>query len=99
MSNKLRDMITILVTMTFKPEFTQAGKDLVKKLKKASRKEKGCKSYVVKNDLNDENTVVLIEKFYDEDGYNFHKETEHVKNILKTQLTPMVSEKVVRFLK
>lgn len=97
--NKIRNMITILVTLTFEPKFTQDGKALVNKLKKASRKEKGCKSYKVKQDLNDENTVILFEKFYDEEGYYAHKESDHVQKILKEQIHPMVKEKVVRFIK
>lgn len=95
--NKENKMITILVTMTFKPEFTEAGKKLVNKLKKASRKENGCKSYKVLQDVNDDNTVVLIEKFYDNESVEFHKNTKHVLYILKTQLPPMISEKVTRF--
>lgn len=100
MSNKIiRDMITIHVTMTFKPEFTYVAKILLNQLKRKSKKESGCVSYKVKQDVNDENTVILIEKFNDSESLNYHKETKHVQEILKTKLEPMISERIVRFLK
>jgi quinol monooxygenase YgiN len=92
-------MITIHVTMTFKPEFTYVAKILVNELKRKSKKEVGCISYKVREDVNDENTVILIEKFNDQESLNFHKETKHVQEILKTKLESMINQKVARFLK
>lgn len=95
--NKEKKMVTIIVTMTFKPKFSGLGKELVKELKKESLKEEGCKSYKVLQDVNDGNTVILIEKFYDNEAVEFHKNTKHVLDILKTKLPPMIEEKVTRF--
>lgn len=92
-------MVTIIVAMTFKPEFTEVAKKLAKKLKKESRKEVGCKSYKVLQDVNDINTLVFIEKFYDNEGVEFHKNTKHVIEILKAQMGPMINTKVVHFVK
>lgn len=92
-------MITILVTITFKPEFTILGKKLVTELVKESKKETGCYTYQTFDDINDENTIVLMEIFYTEGDLDFHKNTKHVKEILKDKLVPMINEKITRFLK
>lgn len=102
MSNKIRDMnntITLLVIMTIKPEHLDEATKLIKRLKKTTRKEVGCKSYVVKRDENDINTFVFIEKFYDRDGLMAHKNSKHAQEILYKLLPPMVSEKVVKYLR
>lgn len=94
----MSNTLTLLVVMTIKPESLGEATKLIKRLKKASRKEIGCKSYVVKKDANDENTFIFIEKFYDRDGLMAHKNSDHVQEILYKLLPPMVSEKSVRYL-
>lgn len=84
--------------MTFKDEFANAGKILANKLKNKSRKESGCHSYKVKQDINNENTLIFIEKFYNNESLERHKETEHVKKILKEQMVPMIKTKIVHFI-
>lgn len=90
-------MISIHVTMTFIPEFTLKAKALVKELAEKSSGEIGCSSYQVWEDVNDENTIIIEESFFTLIDLNFHRETNHYKEILKDKLPEMIKEKVVRF--
>lgn len=91
-------MITILVTMTFKPELKNEAKKLIMELAEKTRAEDYCISYDAFEDTNDVNTIVLKECFYNNLSILAHKASTHYKEILKGKIENMIQEKSVRFI-
>lgn len=90
-------MITIFVKMTFKPEFKDEAKKLVMELVEKTSKQDYCESYEAFEDLNDINTIVIKECFFNRISLTKHKTYIHYNEILKGKLDGMIQEKNVNF--
>lgn len=92
-------MITILVEFTFKSEFVEEGKELLKLLGDLSLTEIGCLFYFVNEDPKNENVVILYEVFFNVEAQAEHKATKHYKDILVDKIPEMIENRTVRYLK
>lgn len=90
-------MITLIVTMKFKEEVAKEAIKLVSILAYESLNEDGCSDYDVW--VHGEDTIVIHESFYSEEDLEFHKTTVHYNEILKGELSDMILEKDVKFVK
>jgi quinol monooxygenase YgiN len=72
-------MIVVTAKMTiksgFKDEFVACCQELIE----ATRKEKGCISYNLYSDTDNQNELVMLEFWEDIGSLNIHMETEHFK--------------------
>lgn len=93
------DNVKILAEFTVSEENIMLAKNLFNELKEETLLEKDCLSYQVYQDFNKENCFILIEVFKNQEAFNFHKTTKGYLDILKTKIEPLITNKLVRFLK
>ena len=75
-------MITIVAKSTIKQGTKEDFKVLTEKLKSESRKEKGCISYNLYEDINNSNTFTLIEEWKNEEAIQLHRKSKHYTSII-----------------
>ena len=80
-------MITIVVKSIIKQGKKDDYKILTEKLIRESRKEKGCISYNLYEDINNPNTLTFIEEWRNEEAIRLHNESKHF-----TSIVPKLSE-------
>lgn len=80
-----------MITIVAKSKIKQGKKDeflaLAEELVQESRKEKGCKSYNVYQDINDPDTISFIEVWDNREALKLHNESKHF-----TSIVPELSE-------
>ena len=82
---------------------TQAAKEesvleALNTLQAASRREPGCRLFVVQRDRDVANRFVLYEEYQDEAAYARHQETDHFERIVRGQIIPMLESRERMFL-
>ena len=70
-------MITVVAKLTLKPDKKKEFKTLTEELRRESRKEKGCISYDLYEDINNPNVLIFLEEWRDEEAIKLHKESKH----------------------
>ena len=76
-------MITLIVKVDTKPDRTFDFIDATKIARDKTLEEhyayhcKGCSEYSINKSPNNENEVILIETYYNQEAIDFHKTTEH----------------------
>ncbi|NTW72212.1 MAG: antibiotic biosynthesis monooxygenase [Eubacteriaceae bacterium] len=70
-------MITLVSKATIKAGKLEEYKAVVGELAELSRKEEGCISYGLFEDLKDPNILTFIEEWEDDEALKFHNQTEH----------------------
>ena len=70
-------MITIVAKLILKPGKKEDFKVLTEELRRESRKEKGCISYNLYEDINNPNRLAFIEEWRDEEAIKLHNESKH----------------------
>lgn len=75
-------MIKVVSRRTIKPENIDTVIKMYDEMIDETRKENGCISYEFFRDVNDPNTVIMIEEWENEDCFNAHSETSHFKKII-----------------
>ena len=75
-------MITIVAKSIVKNGMKDKFKKLADELIAFSRKEEGCISYNLYEDINNKNILTFIEEWKDEDTIKFHNESEHFTRIV-----------------
>jgi len=75
-------MITIVAKSILKPGKKEDFKVLAEKLIRESRKEKGCISYNLYEDINNSNTLTFIEEWINEEAIKLHNESIHFVGII-----------------
>lgn len=75
-------MITITAKSTVKPEKKEAFLILAEKLVKESRKEKGCLSYCLYEDINHPGKFIIIEEWKDKRAIQSHNTSKHFTEIV-----------------
>ena len=80
-------MITIVAKSIIKQGKQEDFKVLAEKLIRESRKEKGCISYDLYEDINRSNTLTFIEEWRNEEAIRLHNESAHFTGII-----PILSE-------
>lgn len=75
-------MITIVAKSILKKGMKENFKLVAKELVTESRKEEGCISYNLYEDIDNENILTFIEEWKDEDAIKFHRETVHYTKII-----------------
>lgn len=71
--------IYLTVVVKAKPEHQQEIKDLLYSLQVLSKKEEACIEYDVHQNIDDENTFILNEKWESLDGLDLHNEQSYSK--------------------
>ena len=75
-------MITIVAKSIIKPGKKEDFKVLTEMLIRESRKEKGCISYNLYEDINHPNTLIFIEEWRNEEAIKLHNESKHFTGIV-----------------
>ena len=75
-------MITIVAKKTIKQGKLEEYKTLVEKLIDESRKEEGCISYNLFEDINNPNILTFIEEWRSEEEIKLHNNSEHYTSIV-----------------
>ena len=86
---------TVTVTMKSKPHLQQRLKQVVVDLTDKSRAEDGCIAYYWQQSLEDPNTFLLYMIWRDEDAFNRHVQSPHVKEFDDTLGAVLLSEPYV----
>jgi len=88
--NKMEEiiMITIIAKCLLKDGLKEKFKKTAIELIESSRKEDGCISYNLYEDLNNENILIFIEEWKDKEAINSHNNSEHFKRIV-TELSEL----------
>ncbi|WHY03121.1 putative quinol monooxygenase [Neobacillus sp. DY30] len=76
-------MIKVVAKCKLKPDanvedYLNQARELVAE----TRKEKGCITYGLHQDINDPTIVTMLEEWVNEEALNLHNETDHVKRIV-----------------
>ena len=75
-------MITIIAKSIIKEGSKEYFKKNAKELINESRKEEGCISYNLYEDLKNKEIMVFLEEWKDEKSIEMHKNSEHYKRII-----------------
>jgi quinol monooxygenase YgiN len=75
-------MIEIIAKGTFKPSCVEIFKQLAHEMIVHTRKEPGCISYQLCNDLSDSNTFAFVETWQDQAAIDSHNQTLHFTTIV-----------------
>ncbi|MFP7296701.1 putative quinol monooxygenase [Neobacillus niacini] len=76
-------MIKVVAKAKLKPDVN--AEDYIaqaKELVAETRKEQGCITYALHQDINDPSIITMLEEWLDEESLNRHGLTEHVKRIV-----------------
>ena len=77
------DALCIIATVTMAPEYKKEVLVAVQAVVDATRKEQGCASYCVYEDVNDPLKFVFIETWKSQDAFEFHTKTAHFNDFVK----------------
>jgi len=75
-------MIKIVAKSIVKNGMKENFKQVARELITETWKEKGCISFNIYEDMNNENNIIFIEDWKDENSIELHHESDHVKRIL-----------------
>lgn len=76
-------MIKVVAKGKLKPEVNvEEYIILARELVAETRKEEGCITYALHQDINDPSIVTMLEEWVDEEALNQHNKTEHVIRIV-----------------
>lgn len=75
-------MLKLVSKAVVQEDKVEEYKKLVAELAVDSRKESGCISYYLLQDINDKKILTFIEEWKDMDAFNFHTNTEHYLKII-----------------
>jgi quinol monooxygenase YgiN len=76
-------MIKVVAKCKLKPDvnvedYIRDARELVAE----TRKEEGCITYALHQDINDPSIITMLEEWVDEEALNQHNKSEHVKRIV-----------------
>lgn len=75
-------MLKVVSRRTIKPENLEKVIAMYDEMITETRKEKGCISYEFFQDMNEENTIAMIEEWEDQECFDAHTQTAHFKKIV-----------------
>jgi quinol monooxygenase YgiN len=70
-------MITLIVKAKIKPEHLYDFIDECRVSQRLTLDERLCNAYTIQMDVQDENTVILVEIYHSEEALDSHKKTQH----------------------
>lgn len=68
--------------------------DLLRENAAASLTEPGCLEFTVYQDIDGPGSILLYERYTDEDAFQAHRQTPHFKRIIENQVVPLLDERV-----
>lgn len=80
-------MLKVVSRRTIKPENLEKVLEMYDEMITETRKEKGCISYEFFQDINEENTIAMIEEWEDQECFDAHAKSPHFERII-----PQVAE-------
>lgn len=76
-------MIKVVCKIKLKPEVSvEEYLAIAKEVITETRKEKGCITYTMNQDMNDPSIISMLEEWEDEESLNHHNHTKHVIEIV-----------------
>ena len=75
-------MLKVVSRRTIKPENLEEVIEMYEEMIEETRKENGCISYEFFQDMNEPNTVAMIEEWEDQECFDAHSQTPHFKKII-----------------
>lgn len=76
-------MIKVVCKIKLKPEVNaEEYLELARTVVTETRKEKGCITYTLNQDINDPSIICMLEEWEDEESLNQHNNTKHVLEIV-----------------
>ena len=88
-------MLKVVSRRTIKPEHLEKVIKMYEKMIDETRKEKGCISYEFFQDVNETNTIAMIEEWENQDCFDAHAQTSHFKEIVP-QITELQESSELR---
>ena len=69
--------LSIIATITVKPEFQDALKPIFKRLVTGSRAEQGCLRYELNQSVENQNIYIIVERWESQQAIDLHNTTAH----------------------
>ncbi len=69
--------LSIIATITVKPEFQDALKPIFKRLVTGSRAERGCLRYELNQSVENQNIYIIVERWESQQAIDLHNTTAH----------------------
>ena len=92
--SKEKDKIVILhASMEIKPEFIEDFKEIAKALVDSTRKEEGCISYTLLQDVYNPTIFTFYEEYKNMDAVKFHSSQQYLKDFSKLR-EPMMEKRI-----
>jgi quinol monooxygenase YgiN len=92
-------MLTLTAKCKVKVDKCDDFLKLAKELVEETKKEEGCISYTLLQDVNDSGIITFLEQWKDEEALVFHGKTEHFKSIVPQLSNMQVEETKVNIYK
>jgi quinol monooxygenase YgiN len=86
-------MLIQSIQFTFAPEDGDRAEAILRELRDASRKEEGVISFEVARSKENRNVFVLWEEYRDDAALDFHKATEHYKQLVLNGVRTLARER------
>ncbi len=83
-------MICLVVNFRLKEGVQARAIEMLRKLAAESRKEPGCRLYLVHTDPEDDRTIMLYEQYDDGGALAKHRASAHYKTIAEQTLPPLI---------
>lgn len=87
-------MVIIEVTSTVRPELRAAALEAMRKMGEATRQEPGCLHYRFYQDIEDENTFFVYERWIDGAALDAHMKTPHMEEFRKVVPPAVVGQPI-----
>ncbi|MGA8117377.1 MAG: putative quinol monooxygenase [Actinocatenispora sp.] len=87
--------LQVIARYTVSPGNQDRVLDLLSTLTVASRAEPGTVSFTVNRQVDDEHSVVLLERYASRDAFAAHRESAHFTELVLGQIVPLLDSRVV----
>ena len=87
--------ITVFAKWQIKEEHFQTVLDLLPELVQKTQQEEGNLFYKIYQSQSNTHTIILYEGYVDENALDFHRSSEHFKNIALKQIIPLLEKREV----
>ncbi|GAB3978335.1 putative quinol monooxygenase [Plantactinospora veratri] len=88
--------LLVVAHWTIAPGAEEQVRSLLPEFIEASRAEPGCISFVGYQQLDDDRTVVLLERYASREAFEAHRDTPHFQRLALEQIVPRLARRVVQ---
>lgn len=87
--------LQVIARYTIAPGKEAEVLSLLPKVAAAARTEPGCLAFDAFRQLDDDRSIVLLERYVSGDAFDAHRETTHFKELVLDQLVPLLDRRVI----